>query len=36
VALTERLLMDGRSALYGRDVTALREEVNRVRFLLCA
>ena len=34
VALARRLLTDGDSPLYGRDVAALREELGRVRFLL--
>jgi hypothetical protein len=35
VALAEQLLTDGRSALYGPDVAALRQELERLRFLLC-
>jgi hypothetical protein len=34
VASAQRLLTDGGSPLYGRDVAALREELGRVRFLL--
>jgi len=36
VALARRLLTDGDSPLYGRDVEALREELGRVRFSLCS
>ena len=36
VALAQRLLTDGDSALYGQCVAALREELGRVRFLLCS
>jgi hypothetical protein len=34
VALTERLIVDGGSPLYGQDQTRLREELHRVRGLL--
>jgi hypothetical protein len=34
VALAERLLTDGGSALYGHDLVALREELGRLRYLL--
>jgi hypothetical protein len=36
VALAERLLIDGRSPLYGEDVAALRDELGRARSLLCS
>jgi hypothetical protein len=35
IALAEQLLTDGRSALYGPEVAALRQELERLRFLLC-
>jgi hypothetical protein len=34
VAMLERLLTDGASALYGEDVRTLREELHRIRFIL--
>jgi hypothetical protein len=34
VAMTQRLLGDGTSALYGQDVDVLRQELHRIRFLL--
>jgi hypothetical protein len=32
--MTQRLLFDGTSPLYGEDVRLLREELHRIRFLL--
>jgi hypothetical protein len=34
IALTERLLRDGTSPLYGQDVELLRQELHRIRLLL--
>ena len=34
VAIVERLLTDGGSALYGHDPVALREALSRARYLL--
>jgi hypothetical protein len=36
IALTARLLWDGMSPLYGEEAEELREELNRIRYLLAA